>query len=328
MTGLATGPIDILRFVNDRACAGGATVLVTLTGIEGSSPRALGAQMAVGANGDYVGSFSGGCIEGAVVTEALSVLAAGQSRLVRYGAGSRYIDVRLPCGGGVDLLFTPLPDQRLVASALAGLERREPVAYSLGFSGVAASEPSGPSGWRDGSFRVTHIPGLRLVALGQGEELVATARLAAAFGAETYAFSPYERDIRILRNDDIIATRLRLLSAPPDITSDPWTAFIFLFHDRDWEEALIPWALCLPKIYFGALGSRRSHAARTAALAATGVQAGDLLSLRSPVGLIPSTRDPSTLAISIMAEIVEAYTNDADLPLAGGGHPSMMAHGR
>src|SRR3546814_8839304 len=101
MTGLATRPEDILRFIRDRTDGGEATVLVTLTGIEGSSPRALGAQMAVTTSGEYVGSFSGGCIDGAVVAEALETLAARQSRQVRYGIGSPYFDIRLPCGGGI-----------------------------------------------------------------------------------------------------------------------------------------------------------------------------------------------------------------------------------
>src|SRR3546814_166409 len=123
MTGLATRPEDILRFIHDRTDGGEATVLVTLTGIEGSSPRALGAQMAVATNGEYVGSFSGGCIESAVVAEALETLAARQSRQVRYGIGSLYFDIRLPFGGGIDLLFTPLPSRKIICSVIAWLER-------------------------------------------------------------------------------------------------------------------------------------------------------------------------------------------------------------
>src|SRR3546814_9872366 len=103
----------------------------------------------------------------------------------------------------------------------------------------------------------------------------------------------------------------------PDIVSDPWTAFIFTFHERDWEEALIPWALGLPRLYIGALGSRRSHAARTEMLEAAGAPAAALRAVRSPVGLIHSPRDPSSLAVSIMAEIAAAYIHDASLTLEG-----------
>lgn len=83
---------------NDNRCA-----LVTLVSIEGSSPRPLGAQMAVSETGDWVGYLSGGCIERTVVTEALDALALGRNRRVRYGKGSPYIDINLPCGSAIEL---------------------------------------------------------------------------------------------------------------------------------------------------------------------------------------------------------------------------------
>src|SRR3546814_19779303 len=98
--------------------------------------------MAVATNGEYVGSFSGGCIESAVVAEALETLAARQSRQVRYGIGSLYFDIRLPCGGGIDLLFTPLPSRKIICSVIARLERREPAALSLSMSGMAGCAAS------------------------------------------------------------------------------------------------------------------------------------------------------------------------------------------
>lgn len=315
MSGLATSPVDILRFLQNRADDGHACVLVTLTAIEGSSPRALGAQMAIAANGDYVGSFSGGCIEAAVVAEALETLGSGTARLVRFGAGSPYLDIRLPCGGGIDLLFTPQPDHPAIAHSIALLDERRPAALALSAAGVRAREADRLTGWQGEDFIVAYTPRLRIVAIGQGEELTATARLAHAFGAETLAFSPYERDVRALDAQGITADFLAVRNARPKLRPDPWTAFVFLFHDRDWEEALIPWALDLPKFYIGALGSKRSHAARRSMLETAGVTSDRLQSLRSPVGLVPSTRDPGALAASILAEIVQEFAVDADLSL-------------
>ena len=134
MTALAISPADILHFAHKHAGAG--VVLVTLVGIAGSSPRALGAQMAVAADGDYRGSFSGGCIEAAIVAEALAVLDDGETRMVRFGAGSPYIDIRLPCGGGIDLLFTPRPDAAALGAILAVLDKREPAAMRLSRHGI------------------------------------------------------------------------------------------------------------------------------------------------------------------------------------------------
>ena len=99
---IAAYPVDALRLIDRGAAAGMDGVLITLVAIAGSASRAVGTQMAVLADGRHVGSFSGGCIESAIIAEALEVLAQGQPRTVRYGAGSPYIDVRLPCGGEED----------------------------------------------------------------------------------------------------------------------------------------------------------------------------------------------------------------------------------
>src|SRR3546814_12754505 len=85
-------------------------------------------------------------------------------------------------------------------------------------------------------------------------------------------------------------------------------------------DTLFPDTTLFRSLYIGALGSRRSHSARTEMLEAAGAPAAAIRAVRSPVGLIPSTRDPSSLAVSIMAEIAEAYINDASLPLAAIAH--------
>ena len=234
---------------------------------------------------------------------------------MRFGAGSPYIDIRLPCGGGIDLLFTPSPNSAAIADAISRLDRREPVSLEISGEGVRVGEASGPTGWRSDAFVVTYTPRLRLVLFGQGEELTATARLAHAFGAQTEAYSPSARDIRTLRAKAIEATLLEFRAARPRLASDPWSGIIFVFHDRDWEEALLPWALALPKFYIGALGSRFSHKKRREMLVASGVEDDAIEAIRSPIGLVPSTRDPAALAASILADIVQEFTLDAALPI-------------
>lgn len=70
------------------------SALVTLVGVEGSSPRPVGSQMAVNINGEYVGHITPGCAEAAIVAEAVSYIVSGKNGCSRYGAGSKYIDVR------------------------------------------------------------------------------------------------------------------------------------------------------------------------------------------------------------------------------------------
>ncbi|NRD91029.1 hypothetical protein C8024_18600 [Sphingopyxis sp. BSNA05] len=104
-----------------KAAAKQKIVLITLTAVTGASTRNPGAHMAVAEDGSSTGSFSGGCVEAAVVAEALDVINAGKPREIRFGADSPYLDIRLPCGGGIDLLFTPVADRGIVADILAVL---------------------------------------------------------------------------------------------------------------------------------------------------------------------------------------------------------------
>ena len=281
---IAARPVDALGLIDRGIREGVPGVLITLVAIEGTSSRAIGTQMAVLADGRQVGSFSGGCVERAIVTEAMDVLRQGQPRTVRYGIGSPYIDVRLPCGGGIDLLFTPQPDAGLVAGALTRLAQREPAQLQLGH------------------HTQHYAPPLRLIALGHGEDLTALVRLARAYGVDVGAYAPMHDGMR----DDGIAplvTRTQL----PSIATDAWTAIVFVFHDHDWEEFLLPQALALPAFYHGAVGSRRTHQARIGRLRATGVPLRRIDALRGSIGLIPGTRNPATLALSILAELVQDY---------------------
>lgn len=304
-------PEDVLRFLVTRGRAGARTALVTLTGIEVSTSRGIGTIMAVTEDGACAGSFSGGCVEKAVVAEAVDAIRDGGARLVRFGAGSPYIDIRLPCGSGIDLLFTPLPSLAPVAGALERLEAREPVCLSLHrngeVSGGAAREGKMLSHWEGDAFALMLAPPLRVILFGQGEELTGTARLAACYGARVEAYTPDAGNAALLRAEGIAVEHLRSSRNLPDLTPDRWSALLFLFHDRDWEEHLIRQALDGDYFLIGALGSRRTHEGRLALLAAQGVSAEARARLRGPIGMIPATRDPQMLALSVLGEVVAAY---------------------
>lgn len=78
--------------------------------IEGSGPREPGAAMAVSASGQVIGSVSGGCVEGAVVSEALAILAGdAPARVVTFGySDDEAFAVGLTCGGIIHLFLQPL----------------------------------------------------------------------------------------------------------------------------------------------------------------------------------------------------------------------------
>ena len=83
--------------------------LARVVDLEGSGPRLPGAAMAVADDGEVAGSVSGGCVEAAVVTEALEVLEKGDRRMVSFGySDDEAFVVGLTCGGTVHLFIEPL----------------------------------------------------------------------------------------------------------------------------------------------------------------------------------------------------------------------------
>jgi xanthine dehydrogenase accessory factor len=100
---------EILGDLDRWIAAGSQVVVARVVDIDGSGPRLPGAAMAVDEHGEVIGSVSGGCVEGAVVTEALAVLADGHPRLVSFGySDDDAFAVGLTCGGTVHLFLAPL----------------------------------------------------------------------------------------------------------------------------------------------------------------------------------------------------------------------------
>jgi xanthine dehydrogenase accessory factor len=302
--------LPILRFLADHIARGEGAVLVTLTDVTGSAARAPGEHMAVAADGTAVGSFSGGCVEAAVIAEALDVLAVRQGRLVRFGAGSRYIDIRLPCGGGIDLLFTPHPAIEQLEEAIAMLEARRPVTLRLTESGTFVAAPSvrmDAAGWIASDFRVRHDPDLRLAILGHGAEPMALYEAAAAYGAQSVILTPQASLFDDANSRGIEVHLLRILGPSPYLDIDQWTAVVTLFHDHDWETALLLQAIDREPFFIGAMGSRKTHEERRRRLLEAGGARTAVDRIVGPVGLLAASRDPHTLALSVMAQVVQAH---------------------
>lgn len=101
---------EILDDIDRWRSAGKRVALARVVDIEGSGPREPGAAMAVSEDGEVAGSVSGGCVEGAVVTEALDVLhGAGGPRMVTFGySDDEAFAVGLTCGGTIQLFIEPL----------------------------------------------------------------------------------------------------------------------------------------------------------------------------------------------------------------------------
>lgn len=271
--------------------------------------RNPGSLMVVCEDGTFAGSLSGGCIENAVVAEALAALDQGASRIVRFGAGSRYLDVRLPCGGGLDIHFQPLPGSKFVQQSRAALDTRTPFSIKIG-----SGEPECLAGEYEDQFdrdRGTAVfayrPAVRLMIIGHGSGVEALALLGQSIDCEIEVLTPDKRVQDQLEARSIPVTRLERTSDVHLLSSDAWTAIVFLFHDHDWELALMRHALALPHFYLGAMGGRHAHEERCNALRASGVTEQAIATICAPIGLFHSSRDPQTLALSTLAEVINNF---------------------
>ncbi len=134
---------ELLEDLERWRVAGKRAALARVVDMKGSGPRDPGAAMAVNEDGEVVGSVSGGCVEGAVLTESLSVLRKGEPRLVSYGiADEDAFSVGLTCGGTIHIFIDP-PDETGEAIQEA-LRTGEPAALATVIDGPGPGVPGVP----------------------------------------------------------------------------------------------------------------------------------------------------------------------------------------
>lgn len=248
--------------------------LCTIVGIEGSFSRRLGAQLAIRADGGIVGSLADGCLERQLASD---MAGAGAAHIRRYGRGSDLIDFRLPCGSGLDILIDPAPDREACRAAVARLSARQEAVLPLPCDMLPQRR---------------FVPALGLQLFGEGPELEALSTLAGAAGLDA---STHGKDA------------LSLGRAPRGLSADPWTAVILLFHDHEWEHAILQWALATSAFYIGAQGGQEARRGRLDRLSQSGILPEQLARIRSPIGVIPRSREPGVLGLSVLAEVMGAY---------------------
>ena len=106
--GLAT-ETEILATAETWRLAGRSVALATVTETWGSAPRPVGSHLVIDGDGNFLGSVSGGCVEGAVVTEAIDVIASGVPKLLEFGVADETAwRVGLSCGGRIAVHVVPV----------------------------------------------------------------------------------------------------------------------------------------------------------------------------------------------------------------------------
>lgn len=284
---LTDRPFDVFAFLEDAMDAGQRCALVTLVGIVDGAARALGAHMGVSEDGRYCGFVSGGCVEAAVAREALDAIAQGRDRECRFGKGSTYFDIVLPCGGGLHLAIHVLNDIAPIRAMLRAMSERKTASliYDPSNQSLSMSEGHAVTGWDDNRFVSAQRPDPQLLISGRGIESTALAAMASAAG-------------------------YGVLRAEPDTVGavvDAETAIVLLHHDIDVELPMLKAALATDAFYIGCLGSRRTHARRTEILEREGFSSEQIARLHAPIGLFGPAREARSIAVSVLAEVVSRF---------------------
>jgi xanthine dehydrogenase accessory factor len=323
----ASGPDAIPETALAWARDGRGAALATVVETWGSAPRPVGSQLAVSGQAEIMGSVSGGCVEGAVVAEALEALSDGRPRLLTYGVSDdEAFAVGLACGGTIRVLVEPLgesapalspellaelADARAARRAVAlvtGLEdwSRQLIAREAADASLAQRFRDDRSGFEPetGAFVAVHNPPLRLAIVGAvhiAQPLVAMARLA---GFDPFLIDPREAFGAAHRFPGETISHDWPDAALKALGLDARTAVVTLTHDPKLDDPAIHAALAAPVFYIGCLGSTKTHAKRLDRLRAAGVGEGDIARLHAPVGLAIGARTPGEIAVSILAQIV------------------------
>ncbi len=322
---------DIPKIALDWIGMGHKVALATVVETWGSAPRPVGAQLAISDDSQIAGSVSGGCVEAAVVTEAIDALEDGRVRILEYGVSDdQAFAVGLACGGTIRVMVEPIgvgdgPTFALLEQLVTARQNRQPVAlivdtltwerhlatptdaqFPTQSPPNFASDKSGFSGeW----FTGIHNPPLRMIVVGAvhiAQSLVPMARMAgydvilvdprSAFASEN-RFP--DQDIRHDWSD----------AALRDIGLDARSCVVTLSHDPKIDDPAIHEALNSDVFYLGCLGSRKTHAKRVDRLHATGFSADQIARIHAPVGLDIGAATPAEIAISVLAQITGRLRN-------------------
>ncbi|WP_300547453.1 XdhC family protein [Roseovarius sp.] len=297
--------------------AGKGAALATVVETWGSAPRRVGSQLAISGRGEIAGSVSGGCVEGAVVAEALDAIEEGKPVLLEYGVsdGDAFA-VGLACGGTIRVLVEPIGSvlpEPLLADLVLAREARVPVAYVTGMAatrrlvreGYAERFRMDRSGFdEDGeTFVAIHNPPLRLIIVGAvhiAQALVPMARIA---GYDPLLIDPRES----FASDARFPGETILHDWPDEAVQayglDGRTALVLLTHDPKLDDPALAEALRSDVFYIGALGSARTHAKRVERLESAGFSPDEIARIHGPIGLDIGSAGPAEIALAVLAEI-------------------------
>ncbi|MDH3713742.1 MAG: XdhC family protein [Gammaproteobacteria bacterium] len=312
---------------------GERVALATVVQTWGSSPRQTGSQLAVNAAGEFQGSVSGGCVEGAVISTAKNVMTSGRAELAEFSVSDDQAwDVGLACGGTVRIYVEPLCERRIVTAGQIASQIEQGLGAIL-VTRLSTSEQQllsadAPEDWpvelaseiadavvADRSKTVVvgdqewfiHLfsPPLTMVVLGAVHITQALVPVASLCGYQVRVIDPRRAFTTENRFPGVEYFAQWPQQVLEQVKVDRRTAFVALTHDPKIDDPGLQVALASDAFYIGALGSRKTQQARRQRLADSGFGPADLDRIKGPVGLDIGAASPAEIAIAIMAEITQ-----------------------
>lgn len=320
---------QLLNEAQNWIAEGRQAALATVVATWGSAPRPPGSHLLIDAEGNFLGSVSGGCVEAEVITEAQDVITSGRACLIEFGVADETAwSAGLSCGGAIKVYIERLDWAELLQKLNEERRQRRPcvlvrnlgtgerrIVLASGFATdlwaqeLALKLSSGQSFTveQDGGvyFFEAHLPPPKLLAIGAVHIAQALVPLAKLAGFDLVIIDP--------RTGFASAERFpetTLIAEWPEaffktFPLDTRTGMILLTHEPRIDDEALQAALRANCFYIGALGSRKTHAKRLARMTGLGFPLEALSQIRAPIGLDIGAATPAEIAIAVMAEIIQ-----------------------
>ena len=310
---------NLLQVASQWHEKGIGAVIATVIETWGSAPRRVGSQLIVSGDGHMEGSVSGGCVEGAVVLEALESLKDGKTKVLEYGVSDDdAFAVGLACGGKMRVLVEPVGKQmpqNLLLELVDAIAKHKSVIYEININTlqrrVVYNDYEDRIRRDKSGFKEDEITFLNVYSPKLKIDIVGAVHIAQALVpmAEIAGFSP-----RIIDPRESFANRERFGSIEisndlPDVALTQTrpnyrTAVILLTHDPKLDDPALHIALKSDAFYIGALGSKKTHQQRKNRLKQAGFTEKEIDRVHGPIGLDIGASSPEEIAISILSEVI------------------------
>ena len=318
--------------------------LATVVKVYGSAPRGLGSKMVVNNDGLMAGSVSGGCVEGAVITESLDVIKKQASRLVKYGiSDDQAFEIGLACGGNIEVFIEPLFEDDFEHIKQAIIEHRLFAKITV-LNGEDCGDHFFQSG--DGKqfgklkseglqkavedllaisfqnqqkqrvlldsenqqldvFIDIFPPPPRLIIIGAVHIAIPLVAFARPLGFRTIVVDPRKAFSNRERFPDVDELVQRWPDEYlPESDLDEGCYLVALSHDDKLDVPALAEACKSRTHYIGALGSKNTFENHKRDLRQMGITEEEIKRIHSPIGMNIGASGPEEIALAIMAEIV------------------------